>query len=306
VRQLDSAARSLLVSLAASCPRLLDGAATWTYVDVDSLLRRTYGKAKQGAGFGHTKVGGYPVLLRGLSPLVATVSTDTAAPVIAATRLRGGNAGSARGAASLVAEALGVVREVGGGTAPSPGGVLLLRGGSAFYTGTVVSAARRHDARFSITVSMNPAVRRAIAVSTRRRGSRSATRTQSGTQRHGALGLARVPGRGPRVVDLGARDRRVGRPGRERLLAEPAHALRVRPVQRQPGEELRRHAPALTRVEERARRTRPAEATEGRATKAGYPHGTLNEVRNERHTERALRQAAADFDRACHRERHHL
>jgi hypothetical protein len=48
------------------------------------------------------------------------------------------------------------------------------------------------------------------------------------------------------------------------------------------------------------------EATESRATKAGYPHGTLNEVRNERHTERALRQAAAGFDRACHHERHHL
>ena len=79
VRQLDSAARSLLVSLAARCPRLTEGAATWTYVDVDSLLRRTYGKAKQGAGFGHTKVGGYPVLLRGLSPLVATLCTDTAA-----------------------------------------------------------------------------------------------------------------------------------------------------------------------------------------------------------------------------------
>jgi hypothetical protein len=130
-------------------------------VDVDSLLRRTYGKAKQGAGFGHTKVGGYPVLLRGLSPLVATICTDTAAPVIAATRLRGGNAGSARGAASLVAEALGTAREIGAGAAP--GGVLLLRGDSAFYTGAVVAAARRAGARFSITVSMNPAVRRAIA-----------------------------------------------------------------------------------------------------------------------------------------------
>jgi hypothetical protein len=160
VRQLDSAARSLLVSLAASCPRLTEGAAAWTYVDVDSLLRRTYGKAKQGAGFGHTKVGGYPVLLRGLSPLMTTISTDTAAPVIAATRLRGGNAGSARGAASLVAEALGTAREIGAGSAP--GGVLLLRGDSAFYTGAVVSAARRAHARFSITVSMNPAVRRAI------------------------------------------------------------------------------------------------------------------------------------------------
>jgi hypothetical protein len=48
------------------------------------------------------------------------------------------------------------------------------------------------------------------------------------------------------------------------------------------------------------------EATEGRAAKAGYPHGTLHEVRNERHTERALRRAAANFDRAGHHERHRL
>jgi hypothetical protein len=46
------------------------------------------------------------------------------------------------------------------------------------------------------------------------------------------------------------------------------------------------------------------EATEGRAVKAGYPHGTLHEVRNERRTERALRRAADDFNRAWHHERH--
>jgi hypothetical protein len=39
------------------------------------------------------------------------------------------------------------------------------------------------------------------------------------------------------------------------------------------------------------------EATEGRAGKAGYPRGTLQEVRSERRTERALRRLAADFDR---------
>jgi hypothetical protein len=102
------------VALSGAKPLLL-GAEAVTYVDVDSLLRRVYGKAKQGAGFGHTKAGGYSVLLHGLSPLIATVSTPVAAPVIAAVRLRGGPAGSARGAASLVAEALAVARKVGGG-----------------------------------------------------------------------------------------------------------------------------------------------------------------------------------------------
>jgi hypothetical protein len=29
-----------------------------TFIDVDSLLRRVYGKQKQGAAFGHAKVGG--------------------------------------------------------------------------------------------------------------------------------------------------------------------------------------------------------------------------------------------------------
>jgi len=92
VRQLGAAARAFLVELAAATP-LLPGAAAVSYVDVDSLLRRVYGRAKQGAGFGHAKAGGYGVLLRGLSPLIATVSTPLAAPVIAAARLRGGSAG---------------------------------------------------------------------------------------------------------------------------------------------------------------------------------------------------------------------
>jgi hypothetical protein len=76
------------------------------------LLRRVYGKQKQGAAFGHAKVGGYQVLLRGLNPLVAAISTPDAAPVITATPLRAGNAGSARGAASLITEAITTTRAV--------------------------------------------------------------------------------------------------------------------------------------------------------------------------------------------------
>jgi hypothetical protein len=155
-RQLGAVARQFLIRLAGATP-LLPGAGAVTYVDVDSLLRRVYGTAKQGAGFGHTKVGGYPVLLRGLSPLIATLSTPLTAPVIAAARLRGGSAGSARGAASLVAEALAVARQIGAA------GLVLLRADSAYYTGKVIAAARRAGARFSITVSMNHGVRTAIA-----------------------------------------------------------------------------------------------------------------------------------------------
>jgi hypothetical protein len=50
------------------------------------------------ADYGYTRV-------RGLHPLLATLSTPIAAPVIAGTRLRRGSAGSAKGAASFVAEA---------------------------------------------------------------------------------------------------------------------------------------------------------------------------------------------------------
>src|SRR3954451_2801162 len=91
VRQLETVGRDLLVELAERTP-LLPGAHACTFIDVDSLLRRCYGHAKQGAGFGHAKVGGYNVRLFGLSPLVATISTAQATPVVAATRLRGGNA----------------------------------------------------------------------------------------------------------------------------------------------------------------------------------------------------------------------
>jgi hypothetical protein len=89
-----------------------------TYVDIDALLRRVYGHKKEGARFGHAKVGGYSVRLRGLAPLVATVCTPIAAPLVAAVRLRGGNANSARGAAGCG------VPEVGAVLWPAPMGVV--------------------------------------------------------------------------------------------------------------------------------------------------------------------------------------
>lgn len=155
VRQLEAAGRDLLVELAARTP-LLPGADELAFIDVDSLLRRVYGHAKQGAGFGHAKVGGYRVRLFGLSPLVATISTPAAAPVIAATRLRGGSAGSARGAASLVREAIGAAVDVGAG------GQILLRADSAFYSGAVLNACRRAGVHFSVTVQSNASIQAAI------------------------------------------------------------------------------------------------------------------------------------------------
>ena len=67
VRQLQAVSREFLVQLARHTP-LFPGAGAVTFVDVDSLLRRMYGKKKQGVGFGHVKVGGYKVLQRGYNP----------------------------------------------------------------------------------------------------------------------------------------------------------------------------------------------------------------------------------------------
>jgi hypothetical protein len=131
---------------------------------VDSLLRRVYGKKKQGVGFGHAKVGGYQVLLRGYHPLVATISTPDAAPVIAATQLRAGNASSARGAASLVAEAIVTSKAVlAAQPEPEAGtGEIVVRADSAFYSRKVITACRRAGVRFSVTIRIDAKVRRAI------------------------------------------------------------------------------------------------------------------------------------------------
>jgi hypothetical protein len=149
VRQLDALARHCVVGLSAQTP-LLPGAETFAFLDLDSTIEQVYGYAKQGAEYGYTRV-------RGLHPLVATLSTPIAAPVIVGTRLRRGAAGSARGAASFVTEALRTARAAGA-TA-----TLVVRADSAFYSRDVVAACRRAGAHFSITAIGNSAVRAAIA-----------------------------------------------------------------------------------------------------------------------------------------------
>ncbi|WP_326640057.1 IS1380 family transposase [Streptosporangium sp. NBC_01755] len=155
VRQLEKVARQVLTALAAHTP-LLPGAEVLAFLDIDSMQRRTYGYAKQGAGFGHTKIGGKSVLVRGLNVLAVTLSTPLTAPVVAATRLRGGNAGSARGAASLVRESIPTARQAG------CLGTLILRGDSAFYSAEVIGACRGQDTRFSVTAKLDPKVKAAI------------------------------------------------------------------------------------------------------------------------------------------------
>jgi hypothetical protein len=157
VRQLGAVLRRFLVALAERTP-LLPGIADRAYIDIDSLLRPVYGKAKQGASFGHTKIAGKSILRRGLSPLAVTISTDLAAPVLAGVRLRAGRAGSAKGATSLVTEAINTAVEAGA----RPGNILI-RGDSAYRGGKIIAAVVKAGAAFSFAIARNPAVDAAIA-----------------------------------------------------------------------------------------------------------------------------------------------
>jgi DDE family transposase len=156
VLQLGKVNRLLLAELARRAP-LLPGKDTLAFIGIDSMQKRVYGHAKQGAAFGHTKIQGKSLLVRGLNALAATISTPLGAPVVAATRLRGGNASSARGAASFATEAVHTARATG------CTGTLVVRADSAFYSAAFTGAVRAAGAFFSVTVRMDPKVKAAIA-----------------------------------------------------------------------------------------------------------------------------------------------
>src|ERR687897_1614762 len=155
-RQLESVLREHLVALAARA-EVLAGIDEQAFIDIDSLLRPVYGHAKQGASYGHTKIAGKQVLRKGLSPLATTISTEHCAPVIAGMRLRAGKTGSGKGAGRMVAQAIATARAAGAT------GKILVRGDSAYGNRAVVRACRRGNAEFSLVMTKNPAITRAIA-----------------------------------------------------------------------------------------------------------------------------------------------
>ena len=156
-RQLSAVLGRHLVGLAQRTG-VLAGIDRRVFVDIDSLLRPVYGHAKQGASFGHTKVSGKAVLRRGLSPLAVTICTPTAAPVVAGVRLRAGRAGSGRGAASMLTEAVNTAKAAG-----AVANKILVRGDSAYCGGKAVAAVLKAGAVFSFTIARNAAVDAAIA-----------------------------------------------------------------------------------------------------------------------------------------------
>jgi hypothetical protein len=157
VRQLDAVAARLLAALSARTP-LLPGADQMTFIDIDDTVREVHGYAKQGAGFGYSGV-------RGLNALLATLSTPTSAPVIAAARLRKGSVNSARGARRIVADALAVAQACGAGSINGSDGAgrVLVRMDSAFFTYDALAPVLTHHAHFSVTARMNPAVTAALS-----------------------------------------------------------------------------------------------------------------------------------------------
>ena len=148
VRQLDAVASRLLINLARRAPLIAAGHEL-AYVDVDDTVKPTFGYAKQGAGRGYTGV-------KGLNVLLATISTASSRPVIAAARLRKGSTISASGAHRFVADALVTAKSAGVSE------TLVLRADSAFFQSDVIAAVLRRKACFSITARLTAPVRQAI------------------------------------------------------------------------------------------------------------------------------------------------
>src|SRR6186997_1466691 len=94
VRQLDAVGSRFLCGLADRTP-IVAGIDGTVFVDIDDTIIEVHGHGKQGSGYGYSGV-------RGLNALIATVSTERAAPVIVGQRLRKGSCGSARGAARII------------------------------------------------------------------------------------------------------------------------------------------------------------------------------------------------------------
>jgi hypothetical protein len=130
--------------------RLLPGVGDYATVDLDSKITRVYGSRKVGANYGYTHVRGYNFL-------AATLSTPIAAPAILATRLRGGQADTRRGATSFLRQALRTARGCGAT------GQLLARSDSGYYVCSLLHAIVDAGARFSITMRQHPGLAAVIA-----------------------------------------------------------------------------------------------------------------------------------------------
>ncbi len=148
VLQLHAVNRGLLTGLQTRVPDLVAGG-DLAFVDLDDTVREVHGYAKQGAGYGYSKV-------FGLNALIATISTPTSSPVIAECSLRRGATRSGKGANWHLARALTTCAAI------HPGRVWV-RGDAAFATYKNVKTTLDAGAWFSFTVPMWKTVVAAIS-----------------------------------------------------------------------------------------------------------------------------------------------
>jgi hypothetical protein len=115
-------------------------------IDVDSFVGEVFGRDKQGAAFGYTRVRGY-------HPILAT-RADTGEVI--QIRLRTGSANTSRGMARFTDELIARVTRAGAS------GPKLLRADSGFWNKKIFSRLDRAGWQFSIGVRLQPAIRQAI------------------------------------------------------------------------------------------------------------------------------------------------
>jgi hypothetical protein len=114
---------------------------------LDSTICEVYGKAKQAAGYGYTRVLGY-------HPLLAT-RAGTGEVLLA--RMRRGSANTARGAVRFVDELAANLKRAGA-TGP-----LTVRADSGFWAWKLCDRLDAHNIAWSITVRLHQTMRKAIA-----------------------------------------------------------------------------------------------------------------------------------------------
>jgi hypothetical protein len=143
-RQLDRVAGELLARAWAAGAGPSDVPVT---IDIDSSIIETYGLQKQGGSrFTYSHVRGY-------HPLFATIAGTGD---VVHSRLRGGPAHSARGAAGFLAETFTRARTAGAT------GALTVRADSGFYNHHVIEACTKAEVAFSVTTKMSKSLKAVI------------------------------------------------------------------------------------------------------------------------------------------------
>ncbi len=149
VLQLGAVNRGLLEALAPITPGLF-GTDPLVMIDLDDTIRELHGYRKQGVAYGYNKV-------KGLNAILAAVSSDSCAPVIAGAGLRRGNVKSGDHAAWHATRAITLARAV------RPGARIMGRADSAFCTCETIHAFADHGCWFSVTIPAWPTVAAAIS-----------------------------------------------------------------------------------------------------------------------------------------------